>query len=84
MGRGVSDGEQELVDVIRQTNPGYASVADQHMELDRKIQELETQSFLTAEEKMEVKHLKKMKLKAKDEMAQILRKHQEQLSDETG
>ena len=84
MSGGVSDGEKELVDVIRQANPEFASVEDQHVELDRKIQSMETRAYLTAEEEIEVRHLKKMKLKAKDEMAQILRKHQEPLSDKTG
>lgn len=79
-----SEGEQELIDVIRQTDPEFARLAEQHTELDKKIQQMETRVHLTAGEAMEIKQLKKWKLKAKDEITQILKKHQTQSSNPAG
>ncbi len=79
-----SEGEQELIDAIRQTDPEFARLADQHTELDQKILQMETRAHLTAGEAMEIKQLKKLKLKAKDGIAQILKKHQTQSSNPAG
>lgn len=44
----------------------------QHKELDRKVEELANRPFLTDEEEIEFKKLKKEKLKGKDELTRLI------------
>jgi uncharacterized protein YdcH (DUF465 family) len=43
----------------------------EHAKLDRKVQELESQRWITPAEEAEVKRLKRLKLQKKDEMRQL-------------
>jgi len=60
---------------IQNTTERLESLRDEHRQLDLKIKELLAVPYLTAEEQVEVAHLKKLKLNLKDEifkMATIL------------
>jgi len=51
----------------------YAELQRQHQEYERVLEELSNKSWLTPEEELEEKRIKKLKLRLKDEMAQLER-----------
>ncbi len=55
-----------------QTNEKFRHLMDQHHEYDRLVQVLEAKPNLTAAEEVEEHRLKKLKLRLKDEMEQIV------------
>jgi uncharacterized protein YdcH (DUF465 family) len=59
------------------TDEHFAQLAAQHSDLKAQVAALEAKAELTLEEEMEEHRLKKLKLKLKDEMAQILSHHSE-------
>ena len=59
------------------TDEVFARLAAQHSEYKAQVAALEAKAELTLEEEMEEHRLKKLKLKLKDEMAQILNRHSE-------
>ncbi|MFC1851382.1 DUF465 domain-containing protein [candidate division CSSED10-310 bacterium] len=70
--------EAVLKEKLIHENPDFAKLAKKHREYDRDLQQLAKQPFLTPDEQIKETQLKKMKLKLKDEMAQIMwaeRKH---------
>ncbi|MFQ5692350.1 MAG: YdcH family protein [Nitrospinota bacterium] len=69
--------EQEIIESLRQRDAGFARLYAQHAELDRQIHEMESRAHLSPDEEMEIKRLKKLKLRGKDEMNQILKRHRD-------
>ena len=67
--------EEEIKAILRKENEEFAKLEEKHREYDRKIQELSAQAFLTEEEKLEEKRFKKLKLKLKDQMNDIILKY---------
>jgi uncharacterized protein YdcH (DUF465 family) len=57
------------------TDDKYRQLAQQHSEYDHKLQELEAKHALTEDEQMEEVRLKKLKLRLKDQMAEILNRY---------
>ena len=60
------------------TDEHFRELAGQHSELDRKVQELEDKHALSEEEQLEEVRLKKLKLRLKDEMAEIMSRYKAQ------
>jgi uncharacterized protein YdcH (DUF465 family) len=60
------------------TNEEYRKVSDQHTELARKLDALESLPHLTEEEQIEETRLKKMKLRLKDQMEAIVAQNRAQ------
>lgn len=60
---------------LMQTNDHYRQLAEQHREYKRQVEALEAKHALTAEEEVEEHRLKKLKLRLKDEMEQIVSEH---------
>ena len=58
---------------VEQENPTYEELQVQHQSHEKRLQELNQKAWLTPEEEMEAKRLKKLKLHLKDQMA-ILRR----------
>ena len=52
-------------------NEMVAALLEEHRRLDERLRALETQRFLTATEQIEVSHLKKQKLRAKDRLERL-------------
>jgi len=64
--------EEELVQRILGENDEFRKVKEAHTELARQLDELEKKSFLTPQDEMEIKVIKKKKLAFKDQMEKIL------------
>ena len=67
--------EDEIKAHLMQTSERYRQLAQQHSEYDRLVRELENKHVLTAQEEVEEHRLKKLKLRLKDEMEQMVSEH---------
>jgi len=64
--------EEDLVEKICRENKEFKKLWENHYELKEKIQEFERMKYLTPEEELERKNLKKIKLKEKDLIMQMV------------
>ncbi len=67
--------EQEIVEVLRTENPEFQQLEQEHRALENRLSELEGKAFLTTEEEIEIKLIKKQKLAKKDKMAMLIREY---------
>jgi hypothetical protein len=58
---------------VEQTSPNYEELRSQHQDHERRLEQLKQRSWLTPEEEIEEKRLKKLKLHLKDEMERLRR-----------
>jgi uncharacterized protein YdcH (DUF465 family) len=65
---------EELKRMLLQTDEEYRQLANQHHDLDERIQNLTSRHYLSAPEQLEETTLKKRKLQLKDQMELILRR----------
>jgi uncharacterized protein YdcH (DUF465 family) len=72
MGETMGGKEEELVETLTRENEEFSKAKDTHGELARQLDELEKKPYLTPQDEMEIKILKKKKLFYKDKMEQIL------------
>ena len=64
--------DDELKAHLLQTNEQFRSLAEQHAQLKKKIEEIEAKPHVTGVDEIEEQRLKKQKLHLKDEMNQML------------
>jgi len=64
--------EEELIERLMRENGDFLKAKQAHAELARQLEELEKKSFVTPQDEMEIKILKKKKLAWKDQMERIL------------
>ncbi|HVW11445.1 MAG TPA: DUF465 domain-containing protein [Bryobacteraceae bacterium] len=64
--------QEELKAHLMQTNDTFRDLINQHHEYDVLVEQLENKPALTAEEEIEEHRLKKLKLRLKDQMEQIM------------
>ena len=57
---------------VSREDPGFRRLQQKHHDYDRRLQELQSQRYLSDEEKFEEVRLKKMKLALKDQMEAML------------
>ncbi len=67
--------EEELVEKLMKEDEVFLKAKQTHLQLAKQLQELENKPYLTPQDEMEIKILKKKKLAAKDEMERILMKY---------
>ena len=65
--------EQEIVAKLREENPDFKKISDEHHELDVQLAEIDRKVYLTPEEEIERKKMQKQKLAKKDQMAEMIR-----------
>ena len=70
--------QDDLKAHLMATDEHFKELAGQHSELDRKVAELESKHALSEEEQLEEVRLKKIKLRLKDEMAEIMSRYKAQ------
>jgi uncharacterized protein YdcH (DUF465 family) len=64
--------QDELKAHLMATNEEFRTLANQHAQHHKRLEELEGKAHLTEAEEVEVHRLKKQKLRLKDQMNQIL------------
>ena len=64
--------EEELIERLMRENEEFRNAKQVHTELARQLDGLEKKSFLTPQDELDIKILKKKKLAYKDQMEKIL------------
>jgi uncharacterized protein YdcH (DUF465 family) len=64
--------EEELIERLMRENEEFSKVKQAHVQLAKQLEELEKKPFLTSQDEMEIKIIKKKKLALKDQMEKIL------------
>ena len=72
----MNEQSQDLKALLLQTDEEFHHLAAQHHELEDRLQQLVTKSHLSEPEQLEESALKKQKLRLKDRMEEIVRRHQ--------
>jgi uncharacterized protein len=67
--------QDELKAHLMATDEHFRELCEQHSQYDHKIEELEAKHAPTEEEQIEEVRLKKLKLRLKDEMMEIMNRH---------
>ena len=64
--------DEELVERLMKENEEFSKTKQAHSQLAKQLEELEEKSFLSPQDEMEIRILKKKKLALKDQMEKIL------------
>jgi len=67
--------EEVLIERLLKENEEFLKAKQTHTQLAKQLEELERKAYLTPQDEIEVKILKKKKLVAKDQMEKILMKY---------
>ena len=65
----------ELIEKYKTKDDVLSNLYKQHIDFEKKLDELENKSYITPEDEMEIRELKKKKLMGRDRMESILRKY---------
>jgi uncharacterized protein YdcH (DUF465 family) len=72
LGAEMTTKEEELIERLMRENEEFSKTKQAHSQLANQLEELEKKSFLTPQDEMEIKIIKKKKLALKDQMEKIL------------
>jgi uncharacterized protein len=64
--------DEDLKAHLLTINEQFRSLAEQHAQLKKKIEEIESQPHVTGADELEEQRLKKLKLRIKDQMNEIM------------
>ncbi len=64
--------QEALIERLMKENEEFSKVKQAHTQLARQLEELENKHFLTPQDEVEIKIIKKKKLALKDQMEKIL------------
>ncbi len=67
---------EEARDVLKEKNEEFARIHEKHRKMDEEVELLEEQRYLTPEEEVREKKLKRDKLRLKDQMAEMIKMYQ--------
>jgi hypothetical protein len=70
--------QDDLKAHLMATDEEFSRLANQHCEFKRKLEELHTRPHLTDQEQLEEVRLKKIKLRLKDQMEEIMSRYRAQ------
>lgn len=71
---------EDLKRQLSDTHDEFRTLSKSHREHERRLAELASKTFLTTDEEVEEKRLKKEKLHLKDRMEEIAREHRARVS----
>ena len=71
--------ENTLIEHLKQTNPEFRRLMEEHLRYEQQLQEFNKLRYLTGEQEIEKKRVQKTKLRGKDRMAEILKEHKARL-----
>jgi uncharacterized protein YdcH (DUF465 family) len=69
---------EELKAHLMETDEEYRRLAAEHAQHKKRVEDLESHPYLSEDEKIEEVRLKKLKLRLKDQMAEILNRYRAQ------
>lgn len=72
LGAEMTTKEEELIEKLMKENEEFSKVKHAHSQLVKQLEGLEKKPFLTPQDEMEIKIIKKRKLALKDQMEKIL------------
>jgi uncharacterized protein YdcH (DUF465 family) len=72
MGGKMTTREEELIERLMKEDEEFLKTKQSHSQLSKQLEELEKKPFLTPQDEMEIKIIKKKKLALKDQMEKIL------------
>ena len=75
LGTDMATKEEELIEKLMRENEEFSKTKQAHTQLAKQLEELEKKSFLTPQDEVEIKIIKKKKLALKDQMEKILVKY---------
>ena len=75
MGGEMGTKEEELIERVMKEDGEFLRAKQIHTQLAKQLEDLEKKPYLTPQDEMEIKILKKKKLAAKDQMEKILMKY---------
>ena len=64
--------EEDLVERLMRENEEFSKIKQAHIQLGKQLDELEKKPFLTPQDEIDIKIIKKKKLALKDQMEKIL------------
>lgn len=67
---------EKAKEILKNENEEFVRIYRKHRELDEKIAALEERRYLTPEEEIQEKTMKKDKLRLKDKMAEMIKEYQ--------
>lgn len=70
--------EEEIIETLKNQNDEFRKLHNEHRKLDDILIEMDKRHYLTKEEEIEKKRLKKEKLFKKDRIAELIREYQKQ------
>ncbi len=71
----MAEKNMELIQRLSEENPRFRKLHEEHLLFEKQLEELEERTYLSPEEDLERKKIKKLKLAGKEEMEEILREH---------
>jgi uncharacterized protein YdcH (DUF465 family) len=69
----MAEKDMELIQRLSEENPRFRKLHEEHLLFEKQLEDLEERTYLTPEEDLERKKIKKLKLAGKEEMEAILR-----------
>lgn len=67
--------ERELIEQLSTSHPDVKVLWDEHVIFEKQLHKLEKKSFLTPDEEVQVKQLKKQKLDGKTKLIELLNQY---------
>jgi uncharacterized protein YdcH (DUF465 family) len=75
LGSAMTTKEEQLIERLMRENDEFSKTKQAHSQLSKQLDELEKKSFISPQDEMEIKIIKKKKLALKDQMEKILIKY---------
>jgi hypothetical protein len=72
--------ENALIEHLKQTNPEFRQLTEEHLRYERQLEEFNKLRYLTSEQEIEKKRVQKIKLRGKDRMVEILKEYKARLN----
>ena len=72
--------ENALIEHLKQTNPEFRQLMEEHLLYERQLEEFNKLRYLTSEQELEKKRVQKTKLRGKDRMVEILKEYKAHLN----
>ena len=69
----MAETDLDLVQKLCEKNPRFRKLYEEHLILEKQLDELDQKMYLSADQELERKKVQKLKLAGKDEMESILR-----------